>query len=97
LARLASKGPFDGIIVTAAAAQLPNTKKKKKKALLLDQTYDGGGPRLIIPVGDEQQSFECMTARGNSSSKKLLSRCVFVLSGGGLAMKKYSKLVMNCG
>lgn len=46
----ASKGPFDAIIVTAAASRIPDD--------LLDQIEDGG--RLIIPVGDEQQHLLCI-------------------------------------
>ena len=41
-----SKGNYDGIIVTAAAAEVPRA--------LLEQLNDGG--RLVIPVGDAQQS-----------------------------------------
>ncbi|RDV27944.1 protein-L-isoaspartate(D-aspartate) O-methyltransferase [Alteromonas aestuariivivens] len=45
-----SKGPFDAIIVTAAASSLPQA--------LLDQLNEGG--RLVIPVGDDQQSLMCI-------------------------------------
>lgn len=40
-----SKGPFDAIIVTAAAAQLPE--------ILLEQLAEGGV--LVIPIGDKHQ------------------------------------------
>ena len=45
-----SKGPFDAIIVTAAASSLPQA--------LCEQLNEGG--RLVIPVGDEQQSLLCI-------------------------------------
>ncbi|GGW79900.1 protein-L-isoaspartate(D-aspartate) O-methyltransferase [Alteromonas halophila] len=45
-----SKGPYDAIIVTAAASSLPED--------LCAQLKDGG--RLIIPVGNEQQSLLCV-------------------------------------
>lgn len=45
-----SKAPFDAIIVTAAAASMPEA--------LCEQLNEGG--RLIIPVGDEQQSLQCI-------------------------------------
>lgn len=46
----ASKAPFDGIIVTAAAASVPEA--------LCHQLKVGG--RLVIPVGDAQQSLLCI-------------------------------------
>jgi protein-L-isoaspartate(D-aspartate) O-methyltransferase len=46
----ASKSPFNGIIVTAAAANLPEP--------LIHQLADGG--RLVIPVGNKQQQLLCV-------------------------------------
>ncbi|MBO1256618.1 protein-L-isoaspartate(D-aspartate) O-methyltransferase [Alteromonas sp. 5E99-2] len=46
----ASKGPYDAIIVTAAASELPHK--------LCDQLKENG--RLIIPVGDADQSLLCI-------------------------------------
>lgn len=45
-----SKGPYDAILVTAAASQLPND--------LCEQLKEGG--RLIIPVGSAQQNLLCV-------------------------------------
>lgn len=45
-----SKGPYDAILVTAAASSLPED--------LCAQLEDGG--RLIIPVGSEQQNLLCV-------------------------------------
>lgn len=45
-----SKGPYDAIIVTAAAATMPEA--------LCAQLKEGG--RLIIPVGNEQQQLLCV-------------------------------------
>ncbi|MFC3094273.1 protein-L-isoaspartate(D-aspartate) O-methyltransferase [Alteromonas sediminis] len=45
-----SKGNYDAIIVTAAAAALPE--------VLCDQLNEGG--RLIVPVGEMQQSLLCI-------------------------------------
>jgi protein-L-isoaspartate(D-aspartate) O-methyltransferase len=63
-----SKGPFDGIIVTAAATKLPQA--------LLDQLNDGG--RLIIPVGDEQQSLKCIDRQGQEFIEKAIESVRFV-------------------
>jgi protein-L-isoaspartate(D-aspartate) O-methyltransferase len=63
-----SKGPFDGIIVTAAAAQLPQA--------LLEQLNDGG--RLIIPVGDEQQSLKCIDRKGDEFIEETIESVRFV-------------------
>ncbi|OFC70722.1 protein-L-isoaspartate(D-aspartate) O-methyltransferase [Alteromonas confluentis] len=45
-----SKGPYDAILVTAAASSLPQD--------LCEQLEEGG--RLIIPVGSEQQNLLCV-------------------------------------
>ncbi|MFQ3249257.1 protein-L-isoaspartate(D-aspartate) O-methyltransferase [Glaciecola sp.] len=63
-----SKGPFDGIIVTAAAAQLPQA--------LLEQLNDGG--RLIIPVGDAQQSLKCIDRQGEEFIEETIESVRFV-------------------
>jgi protein-L-isoaspartate(D-aspartate) O-methyltransferase len=53
--------PFDAIMVTAAAPDVPQ--------VLVSQLAEGG--RLVIPVGDEQQSLWVIdkTAEGISSTK----------------------------
>ncbi|MGF1756366.1 protein-L-isoaspartate(D-aspartate) O-methyltransferase [Photobacterium sagamiensis] len=53
-----NKGPFDAIIVTAAAETIP--------AELLEQLADGG--RLVIPVGDEYQVLKQITRTGDTFS-----------------------------
>ncbi|EKE71668.1 protein-L-isoaspartate(D-aspartate) O-methyltransferase [Gallaecimonas xiamenensis] len=52
----ASKGPFDGIIVTAAPASLPGA--------LLEQLADGGV--MVIPVGEEQQLLKVIVRQGQT-------------------------------
>ena len=47
-------GPFDGIMVTAAAPRIPEPLKEQLK--------DGG--RLVIPVGDDVQELLVVTRRG---------------------------------
>ena len=49
-------GPFDGIVVTAAAPRIPEPLKAQLK--------DGG--RLVIPVGDEFQEIVVVTRRGDA-------------------------------
>ncbi|GAL08256.1 protein-L-isoaspartate O-methyltransferase [Photobacterium aphoticum] len=51
----AAKGPFDAIIVTAAAADIPMA--------LLEQLADGG--RLIVPVGQETQVLKLIVRDGD--------------------------------
>lgn len=50
-----AKGPYDAIIVTAAASSLPQA--------LLEQLNDGG--RLVIPVGENEQVLRIVSRKGN--------------------------------
>ncbi|XZQ55286.1 MAG: protein-L-isoaspartate(D-aspartate) O-methyltransferase [Arsenophonus sp.] len=52
----ASKGPFDGIIVTAAAIELP--------FMLLEQLKDGG--RIVLPIGEKKQMLKVIKRHGNN-------------------------------
>jgi len=72
----ASKGPFDAIIVTAAAASVPDA--------LLQQLVDGG--RLVIPVGEEDQSLIKIERRGDRYESSVIEMVRFVpLVAGDLA------------
>lgn len=64
----ASKGPFDAIIVTAAASQIPQA--------LYQQLNDGG--RLIIPVGNEQQQLHCITRNKEAFDEQWIEAVRFV-------------------
>ncbi|GGO68473.1 protein-L-isoaspartate(D-aspartate) O-methyltransferase [Bowmanella pacifica] len=64
----ASKGPFDAIIVTAAASHMP--------LMLLEQLNDGG--RLIIPVGNASQQLYAVTRKGNEFEQKTVEAVRFV-------------------
>ena len=64
----ASKGPFDAIIVTAAASRMPQK--------LLDQLNDGG--RLIIPVGDASQQLLAVTRQDDDYEQKVIEAVRFV-------------------
>ncbi len=64
----ASKGPFDAIIVTAAASRIPDD--------LLAQIEDGG--RLIIPVGNEQQQLLCIDRIDGELETKTVESVRFV-------------------
>jgi protein-L-isoaspartate(D-aspartate) O-methyltransferase len=63
-----SKGPYDAIIVTAAARSMPEK--------LYQQLNDGG--RLIIPVGEENQQLHCITKRGDEFETKIIEAVRFV-------------------
>lgn len=64
----ASKGPFDAIIVTAAASHMPMN--------LYTQLNDGG--RLIIPVGEQTQQLHCVTRMGEEYDSKIIEAVRFV-------------------
>ena len=64
----ASKGPFDAIIVTAAASHMPTD--------LYAQLNDGG--RLIIPVGESSQQLQCVTRNGDEFESKVVEAVRFV-------------------
>lgn len=63
-----SKGPFDAIIVTAAASHMPTE--------LYQQLNDGG--RLIIPVGQETQQLHCVTRAGDDFTSSIIEAVRFV-------------------
>ncbi|WP_319782343.1 protein-L-isoaspartate(D-aspartate) O-methyltransferase [Oceanisphaera sp. IT1-181] len=64
----ASKAPFDAIMVTAAAQETPQA--------LLSQLADGG--RMVIPVGQTQQSLWLYQRHGNQFSRTELEPVRFV-------------------
>lgn len=71
-----AKGPFDAIIVTAAASEVPQA--------LLTQLNDGG--RLVIPVGDNEQQLLKITRKGDSFTTEVIELVRFVpLVAGELA------------
>ena len=68
------RGPFDGIIVTAAPVEVPRE--------LLDQLADGGV--LIAPVGEENQVLVEIIRRGDSFERRELEPVRFVPLLGGV-------------
>ncbi len=64
----ASKGPFDAIIVTAAAASVPQN--------LLDQLAEGGV--LVIPVGEQDQNLYKIERRDGVCHSTLVTSVRFV-------------------
>lgn len=63
-----SKGPYDAIIVTAAASSIPD--------MLYQQLNEGG--RLIIPVGESNQQLHCITRHNNEFESKIIEAVRFV-------------------
>jgi protein-L-isoaspartate(D-aspartate) O-methyltransferase len=63
-----SKGPFDAIIVTAAASDLPQK--------LIEQLSGGG--RLVIPVGKHQQNLMCFDKIDNEVKQTIVEIVNFV-------------------
>jgi protein-L-isoaspartate(D-aspartate) O-methyltransferase len=64
----ANKGPFDAIIVTAAASEIPQK--------LYEQLNEGG--RLIIPVGEHNQQLHCITHTDQQFDSKIIEAVRFV-------------------
>ncbi|WP_133471410.1 protein-L-isoaspartate(D-aspartate) O-methyltransferase [Paraglaciecola marina] len=63
-----SKGPYDAIIVTAAASSVPEK--------LYQQLNDGG--RLIIPVGESNQQLHCITRQQDEFTSSIIEAVRFV-------------------
>lgn len=62
------RGPFDGIIVTAAASEVPSS--------LLTQLADKG--RLVLPVGKNQQTLQLIERDGDNFITKNIGEVKFV-------------------
>ena len=63
-----NRGPFDAIIVTAAARQIPES--------LIHQLADGG--QMIIPVGEDIQQLMRITRKGDQVSSEVVLPVKFV-------------------
>ena len=63
-----NRGPFDAIIVTAAARQIPEN--------LIHQLADGG--QMIIPVGEDIQQLMRITRKGDQVSSEVVLPVKFV-------------------
>lgn len=63
-----SKGPFDSIIVTAAASHMPTN--------LFQQLNDGG--MLVIPVGEQEQKLHCVVRTGEKFETQIIESVRFV-------------------
>ncbi|RTE87123.1 MULTISPECIES: protein-L-isoaspartate(D-aspartate) O-methyltransferase [Gammaproteobacteria] len=64
-----SKGPFDGILVTAAASEVPQA--------LLEQLSEDGG-RMVIPVGEDVQELRVIERQGDEYKIQALGEVRFV-------------------
>lgn len=64
----ANKGPFDGIIVTAAASHMPTE--------LYQQLNEGG--MLVIPVGTDEQKLHCVVRNGDEFTSTVVESVRFV-------------------
>ncbi len=63
------QGPYDAILITAAAPDIPKT--------LIEQVKDRG--RIVAPIGDEEnQELILFTRQGSRLQKKILCACNFV-------------------
>jgi protein-L-isoaspartate(D-aspartate) O-methyltransferase len=69
--------PFDAILVTAAAPTIP--------APLKEQLKDGG--RLVVPVGEDDQSLMVLTRRGTQFEERVLLPVRFVPMTGEIRKK----------
>ncbi len=63
-----ARGPFNAIIVTAAPPEIPEA--------LLSQLVEGG--KLVLPVGEEIQSLQCIERRGDEFLTKVIEPVRFV-------------------
>ena len=63
-----NKGPIDAILVTAAASEVPKA--------LTDQLAEGG--RLVLPVGDSQQTLQLIERSGSQLTSRILEPVRFV-------------------
>ncbi|MFP3019277.1 MAG: protein-L-isoaspartate(D-aspartate) O-methyltransferase [Arsenophonus sp.] len=64
----ASKGPFNGIILTAAPIKLP--------FVLLEQLKDGG--RMVLPIGEKTQILKVIKREGNYFHATTIEQVRFV-------------------
>ena len=63
-----NKGPYDAILVTAAASEIPTA--------LTDQLAEGG--RLVLPEGDSQQTLQLIERSGSQLTSRILEPVRFV-------------------